>query len=72
MSLDQNLFTLQVKPSETDPTVVDLVESNGNILYRKQCISGPVYAARVYGTSSPILVKVAFNDIVKTLSLSLS
>ncbi|KAF9059775.1 hypothetical protein BDP27DRAFT_448509 [Rhodocollybia butyracea] len=59
MSLDQNLFTLQVKPSETDQTVVDLVDPAGNVFYRKQRISGPVYAARLYDFVSQSLLVTA-------------
>ena len=62
MSLDQNLFTLHVKPSETDPTVVDLVDPAGNIFYRKQRISGPVYASRVYGSSQVALYSITFHE----------
>ncbi|KAJ3829005.1 hypothetical protein F5880DRAFT_1471510 [Lentinula raphanica] len=48
MSLDQNLFTLQVTPSQTDSTIVDLADPAGNMFYRKQRLSGAVYATRVY------------------------
>jgi len=50
MSLDQNLFTLVVTPSTEDPNVVDLVEPNGTIHYRKQRTGdGSSYHAQVYG-----------------------
>ncbi|KAF5389402.1 hypothetical protein D9757_004393 [Collybiopsis confluens] len=59
MSLDQNLFTLHVKPSETDPSVVDLIDPAGNVFYRKQRISGPVYATQLYDYVSQSLLVTA-------------
>jgi hypothetical protein len=49
MSLDQNLFTLIVTPSKDDPNVVDLVDPEGRIHYRKQRLPGVTYTAQVYG-----------------------
>ncbi|KAJ3995416.1 hypothetical protein F5050DRAFT_1538167, partial [Lentinula boryana] len=60
MSLDQNLFTLQVKPSQTDSKIVDLTDPAGNVFYRKQrVISGAVYAMRVYDFVSQSLLVTA-------------
>ncbi|KAJ3749182.1 hypothetical protein DFH05DRAFT_1389989 [Lentinula detonsa] len=60
MSLDQNLFTLQVKPSPTESTIVDLTDPAGNVFYRKQrVISGAVYAMRVYDFVSQSLLVTA-------------
>ncbi|KAJ4468293.1 hypothetical protein J3R30DRAFT_3305992 [Lentinula aciculospora] len=56
MSLDQNLFTLQVKPSATDPTIVDLADPTGNVFYRKQRSLGPVYTAHIYDFASQSLL----------------
>ncbi|TCD62376.1 hypothetical protein EIP91_006958 [Steccherinum ochraceum] len=52
MSLDQNLFTLNVTPLAEDPTVVDLIDPNGNAHYRKQRVPGTVYKIEVYDPHS--------------------
>lgn len=49
MSLDQNLFTLTVTPHAEDPNVIDLVDPNGIIHYRKQRVPGTSYRTEVYG-----------------------
>ncbi|KAJ3733699.1 hypothetical protein DFJ43DRAFT_994521 [Lentinula guzmanii] len=60
MSLDQNLFTLQVKPNQTESTIVDLTDPAGNVFYRKQRVtSGAVYAMRVYDFVSQSLLVTA-------------
>lgn len=52
MSLDQNLFTLVVTPSKDDPNVIDLIDPNGVVHYRKQRIaSEATYTVEVYGLS---------------------
>ncbi|KAJ4470113.1 hypothetical protein J3R30DRAFT_3301509 [Lentinula aciculospora] len=56
MSLDQNLFTLIVTRSTLDPNVVDLVDLVGQIHYRKQRVSGPMYKAEVYDFMSESLL----------------
>lgn len=52
MSLDKNLFTLHITPNKDDPNVVDLIDPNGTIHYRKQRVVGTSYKAEVYGTQS--------------------
>ncbi|KAJ3899555.1 hypothetical protein F5879DRAFT_787790, partial [Lentinula edodes] len=48
MTLDQNLFTLQIKPSPTDPTLVDLADPSGNVFYRKERSTGVAYNLSLY------------------------
>ncbi|GAW07865.1 hypothetical protein LENED_009886 [Lentinula edodes] len=48
MTLDQNLFTLQIKPSPTDPTLVDLADPSGNVFYRKERSTGVGYNVSLY------------------------
>ena len=45
MSLDQNLFTLNIVPSEVEPDAVDLVEPNGIVHYRKRRVVAAANAA---------------------------
>ena len=54
MSLDQNLFTLNVTPSTTDLDVVDLVDPAGTIHYRKRRAHGETYKVEVSGMSSSL------------------
>lgn len=49
MSLDKNLFTLQFVPHKHYNNVIDLVDSSGNLHYRKQRITSPEYKIEVYG-----------------------
>jgi len=51
MSLDQNLFTLQFVPHKQYNNVIDLLDSSGNLHYRKQRITSPEYKIEVYGNS---------------------
>jgi len=51
MSLDQNLFTLQFVPHKQYNNVIDLVDSSGNLHYRKQRITSSEYKIEVYGNS---------------------
>jgi hypothetical protein len=59
MSLDQNLFTLIVTPSPTNSDVVDLIDTNGQIHYRKQWIVGPTYKVEMYDFMSESLLVTA-------------
>lgn len=49
MSLDQNLFTLNLTPHKDYPNVIDLIDPAGIIHYRKQRIAGSEYKIEVYG-----------------------
>lgn len=49
MSLDTNLFTLNVTPNQNDRNVTDLVDPSGIIHYRKQRVPGPTYKSELYG-----------------------
>jgi len=55
MSLDRNLFTLLLTPNaaasrpDEGVTVVDLVDPNGTVHYRKRRFAGGVYKAELYG-----------------------
>ncbi|KAF8994616.1 hypothetical protein BDZ89DRAFT_1085144 [Hymenopellis radicata] len=60
MSLDQNLFTLIVTPSKDDPNVIDLVDPNGVVHYRKQRITvAPLYTIEIYDFMSESLLVTA-------------
>jgi len=53
MSLDQNLFTLNIVPSEEEKDAIDLVEPNGTVHYRKRRVHDPAgnsaYAWSLFG-----------------------
>lgn len=49
MSLDQNLFTLNITENKDDSTVLDLVDPSGVIHYHKQREPGTTYKINVYG-----------------------
>lgn len=57
MSLDRNLFTLLLTPNsaasrpDQGVTVVDLVDPNGVVHYRKRRFAGGLYKAELYGES---------------------
>ena len=36
MSLDQNLFTLNITPKPNEPLIVELIDSKGTVHYRKE------------------------------------
>ncbi|KAJ3928693.1 MAG: hypothetical protein NXY57DRAFT_901520 [Lentinula lateritia] len=59
MTLDQNLFTLQIKPSPADPTLVDLADSSGNVFYRKERSFGVGYNVSLYDFISQSLLVTA-------------
>ncbi|TDL23806.1 hypothetical protein BD410DRAFT_151248 [Rickenella mellea] len=59
MSLDQNLFTLNVVPKQSDPNIVDLVDPAGNAHYRKERVAGPTYTIHVYDPLSESLLATA-------------
>ena len=49
MSLDRNLFTLNVRPNERDPTVQDLVTPSGEVHYSKEREAGTSYRINLFG-----------------------
>ena len=51
MSLDQNLFTLNVASRSDDPNVLDLVDPNGVVHYTKRRLPGTTYTIELIGTS---------------------
>ncbi|GAW05262.1 hypothetical protein LENED_007106 [Lentinula edodes] len=73
MSLDQNLFTLIVTPSIIDHNVIDLVDSTGQVHYRKQRVPASIYKVEVYDFASESLLVTASapstTSKVKTLEL---
>ncbi|KAG5647919.1 hypothetical protein DXG03_007843 [Asterophora parasitica] len=73
MSLDQNLFTLNLVQHKDDPHVVDLIDPSGTIHYRKQRVLSPEYKAEVYDPISQSLLITATSPTVtgkaKTLEL---
>lgn len=50
MSLDQNLFTLNISARDADPTVVDFVDPKGTVHYSRRRILGSTYGIEVFGT----------------------
>ncbi|TFK71367.1 hypothetical protein BDN72DRAFT_765091 [Pluteus cervinus] len=76
MSLDQNLFTLHLKPNEKDVNVVDLVDPSGTVHYRKRRIRDATpggYKVEVYDPMSDSLLvtatALAASSKLKTLEL---
>ncbi|KAJ3847281.1 hypothetical protein EV368DRAFT_51479 [Lentinula lateritia] len=59
MTLDQNLFTLQIKPSPADPTLVDLADPSGNVFYRKERSTGVGYNVSLYDSITQSLLVTA-------------
>ncbi|KAK7683402.1 hypothetical protein QCA50_013665 [Cerrena zonata] len=59
MSLDQNLFTLNIEPSKDDPNVLDLTDPSGNAHYKKARVPGNVYKINVYDPLSESLLATA-------------
>lgn len=51
MSLDKNLFTLNITPREKEPNVVELIDPSNTVHYRKERVDGTVYSFNVYGMS---------------------
>lgn len=49
MSLDQNLFTLQLTPHKDYPGVIDLIDPSGTVHYRKQRAAVSEYKIEIYG-----------------------
>ena len=49
MSLDRNLFTLNVVPNESNPAVQDLVLPCGTVHYHKEREAGPSYRINLFG-----------------------
>jgi hypothetical protein len=49
MSLDRNLFTLNVVPNESNPAVQDLVLPSGTVHYLKEREAGPSYRINLFG-----------------------
>ncbi|KAI0259357.1 hypothetical protein BC834DRAFT_974329 [Gloeopeniophorella convolvens] len=59
MSLDRNLFTLNVTPNESDPTVQDLVDQSGNVHYHKQREGGTLYRINLFDPMSQAMLASA-------------
>jgi len=49
MSLDRNLFTLNIVPNERDSAVQDLVLPSGMIHYQREREGGPSYRINLFG-----------------------
>jgi hypothetical protein len=49
MSLDRNLFTLNVVPNESNPAVQDLVLPSGVVHYHKEREAGLSYRINLFG-----------------------
>ncbi|KAF7770546.1 hypothetical protein Agabi119p4_6520 [Agaricus bisporus var. burnettii] len=66
MSLDQNLFTLHLTPHKQYPNVIDLVDSSGNIHYRKQRTASSEYKIEIYDPLSESLLITATSPSVSS------
>ncbi|KAF9815993.1 hypothetical protein IEO21_04243 [Rhodonia placenta] len=73
MSLDKNLFTLNVSPRPDDPNIVELIDPLGTIHYRKQRVQGTTYAVDVYDpvAESKLITAAAPNATSKHKTLQL-
>lgn len=56
MSLDRNLFTLNVVPNESNPAVQDLVLPCGTVHYHKEREAGPSYRINLFGAPPCLFV----------------
>lgn len=52
MSLDRNLFTLNIVPNERDAAVQDLVHPSGAVHYSKEREAGTLYRINLFGALS--------------------
>jgi len=59
MSLDRNLFTLNVVPNESNPAVQDLLLPSGTVHYHKERESGPSYRINLFDPMSQSLLASA-------------
>ncbi|KAH9829983.1 uncharacterized protein C8Q71DRAFT_788121 [Rhodofomes roseus] len=59
MSLDQNLFTLNVTVSSEGPDVIDLVDPAGTVHYRKRKVQSETYTIELYDPLSTSLLATA-------------
>lgn len=50
MSLDQNLFTLNIVQRPNAPHIIELIDPQETIHYRKERVNGPAYSFNVFGT----------------------
>ena len=49
MSLDQNLFTLNIVQRVDAPNVIELVDPQDTVHYRKERVNGSTYSFNVFG-----------------------
>jgi len=49
MSLDQNLFTLNVRERPGEPRILELVDAQDTVHYRKERLDGSLYSFNVFG-----------------------
>lgn len=49
MSLDQNLFTLNIVQRPNAPHIIELIDPQETIHYRKERVNGPTYSFNVFG-----------------------
>jgi hypothetical protein len=59
MSLDRNLFTLNVVPNESNPAVQDLVNPTGTVHYQKEREGGQLYRINLFDPMSQSLLASA-------------
>lgn len=58
MSLDQNLFTLNVTARADEPTTLDLIDPNGTVHYTKRRLPGTDYTIEMLGACSRLAMLV--------------
>jgi hypothetical protein len=69
MSLDRNLFTLNVVPNESNPAVQDLVLPSGTVHYHKEREAGPSYRINLFGaprSSLAVLIGGKLKDLTRS------
>jgi hypothetical protein len=68
MTLDKNLFTLNLEPSKIVPGAVDLVDPSGTVHYRKQWVSNGAgtYLFSLSGVQSIDTHVTSFTELVYT------
>lgn len=65
MSLDQNLFTLNVLPKRANE--FELVEPSGTVHYRKERVPGTVYTINLFGMYFTASILVTTHELNSTI-----
>ena len=71
MSLDQNLFTLNVTPRADDRNIVELVDPKGVVHYIKRRLPTNEYNIEVYGEHCVLVCETSMTQLIVMLRSSL-